>query len=200
MGRSLLEKFCQVIIMVKLPVLTLEVCRHNFWCFIVLNIKLGGRFISCVSPRLLLSPTYLQRLSNCYLLLVFQGPGWSYETELPDWARIDWSEPDDWAPLKKASRQTRCRVQHLRNIQPALLMSFVFKMEKKRRREKRQRCFMKLTVKRCDILRNVTIIFVDGVGHTCFKLGGPRKLKQAYFRKGNGSKNKKNKLYSSFSE
>lgn len=22
-----------------------------------------------------------------------QGPGWEYETELPDWASIDWIEP-----------------------------------------------------------------------------------------------------------
>jgi hypothetical protein len=22
----------------------------------------------------------------------FQGPGWEYATELPDWARVDWEE------------------------------------------------------------------------------------------------------------
>ncbi|XP_021913301.1 uncharacterized protein C18B11.02c-like isoform X3 [Zootermopsis nevadensis] len=25
----------------------------------------------------------------------YKGPGWSYETELPDWARVDWTEQDD---------------------------------------------------------------------------------------------------------
>ncbi|XP_047106611.1 RNA pseudouridylate synthase domain-containing protein 2-like [Schistocerca piceifrons] len=25
----------------------------------------------------------------------YKGPGWSYETELPDWARVDWTEPDE---------------------------------------------------------------------------------------------------------
>lgn len=25
----------------------------------------------------------------------YKGPGWSYETELPDWARVDWVEQDD---------------------------------------------------------------------------------------------------------
>jgi hypothetical protein len=24
-----------------------------------------------------------------------QGPGWSYETELPEWARVDWNE-NEW--------------------------------------------------------------------------------------------------------
>ncbi|XP_034231414.1 RNA pseudouridylate synthase domain-containing protein 2-like isoform X2 [Thrips palmi] len=25
----------------------------------------------------------------------FRGPDWSYETELPDWSKVDWCEPDD---------------------------------------------------------------------------------------------------------
>ncbi|XP_067008094.2 pseudouridylate synthase RPUSD2 [Anabrus simplex] len=25
----------------------------------------------------------------------YKGPGWSYETELPDWARVEWVDPDD---------------------------------------------------------------------------------------------------------
>ncbi|XP_052129477.1 pseudouridylate synthase RPUSD2-like isoform X1 [Frankliniella occidentalis] len=25
----------------------------------------------------------------------FRGPDWSYETELPEWSKVDWSEPDD---------------------------------------------------------------------------------------------------------
>lgn len=29
-----------------------------------------------------------------YLLYCFQGPGWEYETELPDWARVDWTDVD----------------------------------------------------------------------------------------------------------
>lgn len=24
----------------------------------------------------------------------FQGPGWEYETELPEWARVDWHDGD----------------------------------------------------------------------------------------------------------
>lgn len=28
--------------------------------------------------------------------LFLQGPGWSYQTELPEWARIDWVDAEDW--------------------------------------------------------------------------------------------------------
>lgn len=28
------------------------------------------------------------------LKLLFQGPDWEYETELPEWARNDWTEDD----------------------------------------------------------------------------------------------------------
>lgn len=28
------------------------------------------------------------------LLYMLQGPDWEYETELPDWARNDWTEED----------------------------------------------------------------------------------------------------------
>lgn len=26
--------------------------------------------------------------------VVFQGPGWDYETELPEWAKVDWIDSD----------------------------------------------------------------------------------------------------------
>lgn len=28
------------------------------------------------------------------MYLFLQGPGWEFETELPDWARVDWVEPE----------------------------------------------------------------------------------------------------------
>lgn len=37
------------------------------------------------------------RSLGCGLTWVFilQGPGWEYETELPDWAKIEWVEPEE---------------------------------------------------------------------------------------------------------
>jgi hypothetical protein len=31
--------------------------------------------------------TFLKKIS-----FLLQGPGWDYETELPEWARVDWKE------------------------------------------------------------------------------------------------------------
>lgn len=28
------------------------------------------------------------------IFFCLQGPGWEFETELPEWAKVDWVEPD----------------------------------------------------------------------------------------------------------
>lgn len=44
------------------------------------------------------SPLYITTMSCLYkyifLFNLFKGPGWEYETDLPDWASIDWIDED----------------------------------------------------------------------------------------------------------
>jgi hypothetical protein len=77
---------------------------HWPWCVFAVNISTW-----CSVFLILLLITSSNAVSNEWfnigmarsLLMLFwtllQGPGWSYETELPDWARVDWTEQDDWA-------------------------------------------------------------------------------------------------------